>query len=288
MTPGDSAVRAIPAPSTAALPVRVTPGWLALRELADAAARAPDLVDLLRPHLPTGERTVVHDLGCGTGSMVRWLAPQLPGRQHWVMYDRDTELLGHAVADLPAAADGSIVSAETRQRDITRLDREELSGASLITASALLDMFTTDELDRFIGTCAAAKCPVLLTISVIGRVEIAPADQLDEIVADAFNAHQRRSTGGRRLLGPNAVDAAVAAFARLGADVLVRPSPWLLGRDQAGLTAEWFTGWLDAACQQRPELVALTAAYARRRLAQATTGELGVTVHHHDLLALPG
>ena len=288
MTPGDSVVRTVSAPPTPALPARVTPGWLARREPADAAARASDLVDLLRPQLPTRERIVVHDLGCGTGSMVRWLAPQLPGRQHWVMYDRDTDLLGHAVADLPVAADGSIVSVDTRRRDITRLDRAELSGASLITASALLDMFTTAELDRFIETCAAAKCPVLLTISVIGRVELAPADALDEIVADAFNAHQRRTTGGRRLLGPDAVDAAVAAFTRLGADVLVRPSPWLLGRGQAELTAEWFTGWLDAACQQRPELVGVTADYARRRLAQATTGELGVTVHHHDLLALPG
>ena len=258
-----------------------------MREPADAAARASDLVDLVRRHLPSG-RAVVHDLGCGTGSMARWLAPLLPGRQHWVMYDRDADLLDHALADPPAAADGSSVTVETRQRDITRLDQRDLAGASLITASALLDMFTADELDRFVGTCIDANCPVLVTISVIGRVELTPADPLDEVVADAFNAHQRRTIGGRRLLGPDAVDAAVAAFTRLGADVLVRPSPWLLGPDQADLTAEWFTGWLDAACQQRPELVAATADYARRRTAQATAGELGVTVHHHDLLALPG
>ena len=257
-----------------------------MREPADAAARASGLVDLVRSHLPN-DRIVVHDLGCGTGSIARWLAPLLPGPQHWVMYDRDADLLHHAAADLPVAADRSSVTVETRQRDITRLDQADLSGASLITASALLDMFTEVELDRFIGTCVEANCPVLVTISVIGRVELAPADALDDVVADAFNAHQRRSTGGRRLLGPGAVDAAVAAFTRLGADVLVRPSPWLLGRDQADLAAEWLTGWLSAAYQQRPELVAETTDYARRRMTQATAGELGVTVHHHDLLALP-
>lgn len=267
--------------------VRVTPAWLALREPADAAARAIGLVELVRPLLP-GDCTVVHDLGCGTGSMARWLAPLLPGRQHWVMYDRDPDLLAHAVADPPVTADGSPVTVETRQRDITRLNHQDLAGAALITASALLDMFTADELDRFVRACVDAKCPVLVTISVIGRVELRPADPLDEVVAESFNAHQRRNSGGRRLLGPDAVDAAVAAFTRLGADVVVRQSPWSLGPEQADLAAEWLTGWLAAACEQRPDLAAATAEYTPRRMTQAMAGQLGVTVHHVDLLALPG
>lgn len=285
--PHDGATQSGATQPGAAEPVRVTPGWLALREPADAAARAVDLVDLVLPHLPAGDRTVVHDLGCGTGSMARALAPLLPGRQHWVMYDRHADLLQHAVADPPAAIDGSPVTVETRQRDITRLDQRDLSGAALVTASALLDMFTAVELDRFIATCSGARCPVLLTISVIGRVELVPADPLDEAVTDAFNSHQRRTVGGRRLLGPDAVDAAVAGFSRLGAEVIVRPSPWKLGRDQADLAAEWFTGWFTAACEQRADLVLAAEGYARRRKAQANAGELGVTVLHHDLLAIP-
>lgn len=268
-------------------PVRVSADWLHLREPADAAARASELVDEVRRRLSPGRRTVVHDLGCGTGSMARWLAPQLDGPQHWVMYDRDADLLAHAAAGAPAPTGGGRVTVETRQRDITRLDGDDLAGASLITASALLDMFTADELDRFVTACARAGCPVLVTISVIGRVELSPPDSLDATVEAAFNDHQRRTTGGRRLLGPDAVAAAAAAFTRLGADVLVRPSPWRLGAAEADLAAEWFTGWLDAACEQRPELAALSPSYATRRLAQARAGRLGVTVHHHDLVALP-
>ena len=74
-------------------PVRAGSEWLALREPADAEARARDLIERIRPRLSTDERTVVHDLGCGTGSMARWLAPRLSGPQHWVLYDRDAELL---------------------------------------------------------------------------------------------------------------------------------------------------------------------------------------------------
>jgi Methyltransferase domain len=273
------------APETAEQ-VRVSSAWLGLREAADATARAADLVEQVRRHLPTGSRAVIHDLGCGTGAMGRWLAPRLTGTQHWVMYDRDADLL--AAEDMPrVAADGAAVTFETRQRDITRLDPGALAGASLITASALLDMVTADELERFVASCAEAGCLVLVTISVVGRVDLTPADPLDEDVAGAFNAHQRRTTGGPRLLGPDAVGAAVDAFTRLGADVLVRPSPWRLGAAQAALAAEWFTGWVGAACEQRPELAAAAAAYARRRLAEAAAGRLGVTVHHHDVLVRP-
>jgi SAM-dependent methyltransferase len=268
--------------------IRVSPAWLALREPADAAARASDLVAQIRPRLPVGRRTVIHDLGCGTGSMGRWLAPRLTGGQHWIMYDRDADLLARAAADMPdTAADGAAVTVETRQRDITRLPDRDLSGASLITASALLDMLTAAELERFVTACANASCPILVTISVTGRVELTPPDALDQHVADAFNAHQRRTTGGRRLLGPDAVGAAVDAFTRLDFDVLVRPSPWRLGAADAALAAEWFTGWVGAACEQRSELIAAAAPYARRRLTEATAGRLGVTVHHDDLLAWP-
>mgnify|MGYP003407731171 CR=1 FL=1 len=54
---------------------RVSATWLGLREAADAAARSPHLVELVGRHLAGTRRTVIHDLGAGTGSMGRWLAP---------------------------------------------------------------------------------------------------------------------------------------------------------------------------------------------------------------------
>jgi len=112
-------------------PVVVSPSWLALREEADARARSADLVEELRPRLPPADRVVVHDLGCGTGSMGRWLAPRLTGPQHWILSDRDTALLAIAATRTPAAgADGAPVTVETRQRDITRLDPAGLAGAA--------------------------------------------------------------------------------------------------------------------------------------------------------------
>jgi len=134
---------------------------------------------------------------------------------------------------------------------------------------------------------------------VIGGVDLRPADPLDERVSSAFNAHQRRVVGGRPLLGPDAVGAAVDAFGRLGFEVVVRPSPWRLGAGQVALTTEltaqltteltteWLAGWVGAAREQEPGLVAATAAYEPRRVAEANEGRLSVTVEHQDLLAWP-
>jgi hypothetical protein len=267
---------------------RVSPTWLALREPADAEARAGDLAEALERALPASGARVIHDLGCGTGAMGRWLAPLLAGPQHWVLHDRDADLLALAAAEVPGpAADGAPVTAAERRTDIARMHARDLAGASLITASALLDLLTVDELDRLAGLCAGAGCPILLTLSVIGSVEITPTVPLDRRVAAAFDAHQRRTTKHGRLLGPDAVGFAVEAFRRLGAEVLLRPSPWRLGPAHSALAAEWFTGWVGAACEQEVELAGQCEPYARRRLQQASAGELAVTVGHADLLVLP-
>ncbi len=261
--------------------------WLDLREPADAAARDPELVEQLRRHLAPTSCRVIHDLGCGTGSMGRWLAPLLPGPQHWVLHDRDEDLL-HVAAELPGpAADGAPVVVETRPSDVTQLRPGDLADASLITASALLDLLTRDELTGLIDICAKAACPVLLSLSVVGRVELTPADPLDSRVAAAFDAHQRRTTARGRLLGPDAVAVVADGFRGRGAEVLVRPTPWRLGAAEADLAAEWFTGWIGAACEQSVDLASETGAYTRRRLAQARAGKLAVTVGHADLLVLP-
>ena len=261
--------------------VRVSPEWLLLREPADAAARSAELAEHLGRFLAAGP-LVIHDLGGGSGAMGRWLAPRLPGPQHWVVHDRDADLLELAVAGVPApAADGAAVTVEARRSDIARLAPEDLGGASVVTASGVLDLLTADALGRILAACAG--CPVLLALSVVGRATLTPDEPMDALMGAAFNAHQRR--GGK--LGPGAVEAAARELRGAGAEVLVRPSPWRLDAAHADLAAEWLCGWVASACEQESKLAAEAGAYRDRRLAQAAAGELTVTVDHADLLVLP-
>ena len=247
--------------------------WLGLREPADAAARARDLVTLL-----PGPVRVIRDLGCGTGSLGRWLAPQLPGPQHWIMADRDPVLLDHARANMPFPA----VTVTTELSDVTALTAADLAGTDLVTCSALLDILTAEEVESLVAACAESRTPALFTLSVAGEVALDPERPEDRAIEAAFNEHQRRLDGGRRLLGPDAPGVAAAAFEKAGATVVTRSSPWRLDSGMTGLTAQWLRGWVGAAREQDSDLRLDT--YLEDRLADLPR----VTVGHVDLLAIFG
>lgn len=269
----------------------VDPRWLTLREGADAAARAADLVDRVRAEVVKARRgrqaIVVHDLGCGTGSMLRWLAPQLPGPQRWVLHDRDTKVLAHAARNRVSAADATAVDVETRVDDVTGLAPGELRGAHLVTASALLDLLTAGELEHLAVRCLEPVCPVLLTLTVTGGARLDPAHPLDAVLADAFDAHQRRVARGGRLLGPDAGSFAAGLLAGPRTRLELRPTPWQLGPDDGELVRQWLSGWLGAACRQEPALAGEVPGYLRRRRRDLAEGRLRVTVRHEDLLVVP-
>ncbi|WP_181780260.1 class I SAM-dependent methyltransferase, partial [Pseudonocardia pini] len=166
--------------STPGSPV-CAPDWLALREPADAAARSTDLVEGLRGR----DLAVVRDLGCGSGSMGRWLRPLVPAGT-WYLHDRDPVLLDIAARDGGIPVPG----------DLTALT--DLAGTSLVTCSALLDLLTAPEIDRLVDLCVTAGAAALFTLSVTGGARLDPAEPLDVEFAAAFDAHQRRSS----LLGP--------------------------------------------------------------------------------------
>ena len=249
--------------------IRVSPGWLALREPADAAARRPTSStssgDASRR--PAGRS--IHDLGCGTGSMGRWLAPRLPGPQHWVVHDRDADLLAVAAADLPGAGRRR---GRGHRRD--RAVRHHPAGPGRSRRR---------EPDHRLGAARPADR------RRAGRAGHRLRRRRLPGAADALRGRSRRADPGRsagrpawpphstptsaarpsggRLLGPDAVAVAVEEFGRLGAEVLVRPSPWRLGAAEADLAAEWFTGWVGAACEQQAR-----AGRRDRRLRTPTPG----------------
>ena len=90
--------------------------WLALREPADHAARSTTLVGRIAETLPADGVIRVLDLGSGTGSNLRYVAPRLRQSQEWLLVDRDHDLLAiaHATATPRAVA-------QTRVLDLSRI-----------------------------------------------------------------------------------------------------------------------------------------------------------------------
>jgi hypothetical protein len=259
----------------------VSADWLELRAAADAAARSAELAEAAAALVAAGP-LVVHDLGSGTGAMLRWLAPRLPLPQTWVLHDADAGLLRRATHP------GHPVTVRTSVEPLDALRPADLAGASLVTASALLDVLTVEEAGAVVDAVTAVGAPALLSLSVTGVVELQPADRLDSRLQAAFNDHQRRTLHGRRLLGPDAVDVVEARFRDAGWWIRRAETPWRLGPADGRLPAAWLDGWLAAATEQVPALADDAVAYRRRRLDQLAAGALRATVQHRDLLAWPG
>jgi SAM-dependent methyltransferase len=259
--------------------------WLALREPVDHRSRAGHLdARLARLGAVAGWRTVA-DLGSGTGSNLRYLAPRLPWGRRWTLVDHDAELL----AALPEPADPTTRIARVRG-DLDGAGLAAAAGADLVTASALLDLVGRPWLERFVETVVASRSAVLIALSYDGRVrwEGGRADPDDTWMAAQVNRHQRGDKGMGAALGPEAPAAARDLFERAGWTCTLAPSPWVLsGADDLPLARAWLAGWADAARRVVPAEAARIDAWRARRTAHLADGRVAVRVGHLDLLALP-
>jgi hypothetical protein len=263
---------------------QVSPDWLLLRAGVDDRSRSSELAQAAAALLPAG-RQVVHDLGSGSGAMMRWLAPRLPGPQRWVLHDADAGILEHRDPDVVADDSGLPVVCRTSVEELEDLGASTLADATLVVASALLDVVTPGEARTIVEACVEVGAPVLFSLTVAGRVDFVPPDPADQLFADAFNAHQRRVADGRTLLGPDAVGEFSHLFTAAGWQVRTASTPWILTSTDGALTEQWLDGWLDAAAEQAPGLARLADEYRARRRDQLAAGELRVVVHHEDVLA---
>ncbi|MFB2600339.1 SAM-dependent methyltransferase [Herbiconiux sp. P17] len=277
--------------------IDVSSDWLALREEEDSRARSRELAVAAAGAVGAGT-TVVHDLGSGTGSMMRWLAPFLPGPQTWVLHDWNPALTARAVAGAaPVDREGRPVTIRSCGGELADLGSDDLDGASLVTASALLDVLTSEEVRAVVEACVVVGCPVLLSLSVTGEVRLDPADPRDDVVKAAFNAHQRRLANERRLLGPEGAAVARDLFLQAGWSVRTQHTFWRLSGRDPQLLERWFDGWVEAALEQGAELrlegegegqgQGDGEGYRERRSAQQRRGALSAVVVHVDLLARP-
>ncbi|MBS0002085.1 MAG: class I SAM-dependent methyltransferase [Thioalkalivibrio sp.] len=262
---------------------RFAADWLSLREPADHAARSQPLVERLRVEWCRGRESLkITDLGAGTGSNLRYLAPRLPAPQQWTLVDHDPGLLGCIAA--PSGA--GTLTLQTERMDL-RDWALPATGTDLVTASALLDLVSADWLDRLVRECAGHGTAVLLVLSYDGEVTWTAADPGDAFVRAAVNAHQERDKGLGAALGPKATPEAAARFREAGYRVWIEASPWHLDAGSLPLAGPLIAGWVNAAAETFPEQAGTLRDWGTRRLEDLRSGRTGLQVGHRDLLALP-
>ncbi|MEM9627910.1 MAG: class I SAM-dependent methyltransferase [Pseudomonadota bacterium] len=253
------------------------PTWLALREAYDHAVRDVGLTKAFVKALGPEPRLI--DLGCGTGSNLRYLAPHLPKTQRWLCIDYDPILLEQLEATKPAG-----IEVETRCLDLAAsLDDVPIEPGVGVTAAALLDLASAAWLERLAEHCREAV--MLMTVSFDGRIIWGPENPADASVTDAFCRHQRSDKGFGPALGPNAAEHIATYLQRHGHQVRLAPSDWIFGAEDRRILDAMIDGIAGAAGEIDPYLSLET--WRAQRLGQAKTSELSLTIGHLDLLALP-
>lgn len=254
---------------------RFARGWLALREPYDRAARSAPLADRFAEALGPAPRVV--DLGCGTGANLRYLRPRLAPDQHWRCLDRDRELLAEA------RATGGRRNVRFECCDLAEsLESLVVDGAG-VTASALLDLTSAAWLGRLARHCR--QTPLLIALSFDGRLIWRPGLAEDDLVCARLIAHQRTDKGFGAALGPEAADHLAGLLEAQGHRVATATSDWQLGPADRPMLEAMLDGVLDAAGAIENDR--RLAQWAAIRRAQLVRHELGLTVGHLDLLALP-
>jgi hypothetical protein len=258
--------------------------WLDLRESADHRARAPELVLSLRAWARGKSFLHVLDLGAGTGSNMRFLAPRLDVTQDWTLLDHDPDLLTRVW--LPAT--GYPVEWSAVQGDLAHWrEQVPIVRPDLVTASALIDLVSERWLQSFVAGCAEIAAAVYVALSYDGTVAWSHADPVDPEVRAMVNAHQARDKGLGCALGPDASQRLADGLETMGYRVQTAASPWVLCSESVLLAEQLIAGWVEAASEQNPGRRDRYQAWGIRRLDDVRSGRTRIQVGHQDLFALP-
>lgn len=255
--------------------------WLAMREPYDRAARNGAVLGAVAAAFAGADAVAVSDLGCGTGSTMRAMAPLLPPRQSWRLVDNDAVLLAAAARDAPAGA-----AVTTAALDLEADLDAAIGNCDLVATSALLDLVSAGWLARLSATLARRARPFYAALSFDGAVALEPPSPHDAAVIAALIRHQHTDKGFGPALGPDAARAALLQFRAAGFTVAEGRSDWLFAAADTAIQAEVLAGFA-AAAQAVGTNAHIAAAWLAERLDHVARGRATMRVGHVDFFAAP-
>ncbi len=283
--------------------------WLSLREPIDHRSRNQALQTKVLHYLAqvnTVDPRSVHitDLGSGTGSNLRALAPHLSSLQYWTLVDYDQTLLHVARSTLLAWADSEIDMPAIESLDAHSMSVKPLSilkqnktiivkfkridllndyptilnePTDLITAAAFFDLVAEPWLIKF---CAFLTKPLYTVLTYDGIEKWSPPEIIDAEILKEFHQHQRTDKGFGGALGPAAAKCLQSLLHDQHFTTICAPSPWILDHQDRTLIQQLTMGTAQAIREMHAIPLAKVNQWEQSRM-QASRCEIG----HIDIFA---
>ena len=195
---------------------------------------------------------------------------------------------GHELTDGTVTGKGFSASLVSHRADLSAgLDEMPLEGVRLVTASALLDLVSADWLASLVDLCRRHSLACYAALTYDGRLDWTPVDRLDAEMHALFDRHQRGTKSFGPALGPDAAQAAAAAFRAAGFSVETGRSDWQLEAGDRDMQEALLAGYVQAALEIAPERAGEIEHWRQRRRFAIGAGTSRHRVGHTDLLALP-
>lgn len=256
--------------------------WLSLREPYDTAARDRGLMDRLAAAVADRDGPIV-DLGCGTGSTTRALAPILGNKRPWLLVDHDATLLAETAGRIDPT-----LACDTLALDLaTDLDRVPFARAAAITCSALIDLVSASWMADLTDRLIAHKVPFYAALTYDGRIDWDPPITDDDLVTDGFNRDMVTDKGFGPALGPLAARRAVETLAAHRFTVAEADTPWRMAPEDRDIQRALADGFARAAAKSEPASAARIGAWEKARTETVAAGTSRLSVGHTDILAIP-
>jgi len=258
--------------------------WLALREPADHASINAMTRARLCSYFQDRDHLKIVDLGSGTGSNLRCLAPYLNAnrqlKQSWLLVDNDEALLSQATHK-PLQN----ITVHRARHDLSNGNLEGIiNDADLVTASALFDLISPNIITKMASQIIANGQVFYTVLTYDGIASWLPEHPLNATMRQHFNTHQQTDKGFGAAAGPSATTCLEKAFEAASYEIIRAPSPWILSGEYNALRFAVDEGWAQAVREtgklQEPKIDDWLS--CRRRAQNAVT-----IVGHEDILALP-
>ena len=281
--------------------------WLDVREGADARARNVDVVTALSAYVDELADIHLIDLGAGTGSLFRYLAPRLGNRQTWRLVDYSSSLLEQAETRLTkwAGQHELIVQSKVGGWYASNMVREyhvdtEIwdfargfpdfpidPSADLITASAFIDLVSLSWIEQLVAFCKKARTSFYGCLTYNGLIEWSPKHSFDGEFLQLLNNDQRRDKGMGPALGPDAFQAINNSFVSSGFVVKTGSSPWVLDSKDWQLQKALLLQWVKLLDQKSSWPAWKIKEWNEFHLAVIVEGKSQLKVGHQDIWVVP-